>query len=165
MQAENNLNFHNTKPTVWLKKENEPKNLTITDITSKDNFIIVNPEEIGRQISHIYEKISQILTIYEYVKLFNFYIAFIAYKNRWTFERNLLQIKPKIFADIVCKLREGAYTKWSLCRNVSGKLWLLQLEDVVALFARTRPREDTLVNESEAAARRLEFGVRRRIVL
>lgn len=47
MQAENNLNFHNTKPTVWLKKENEPKNLTITDITSKDNFIIVNPEEIG----------------------------------------------------------------------------------------------------------------------
>ncbi|XP_072760401.1 aminopeptidase N [Anoplolepis gracilipes] len=47
MQAENNLNFHNTKPTVWLRKENEPKNLTISDITSKENFIIVNPEEIG----------------------------------------------------------------------------------------------------------------------
>ncbi|CAL1682755.1 unnamed protein product [Lasius platythorax] len=47
MQAESNLNFHNAKPTVWLKKDNEPKNLTISDITSKDNFIIVNPEEIG----------------------------------------------------------------------------------------------------------------------
>ncbi|KAL6259505.1 hypothetical protein P5V15_009423 [Pogonomyrmex californicus] len=47
MQAQNKLNFSNTKPTVWLKKENIPKNLTISDITDKDNFIIVNPEEIG----------------------------------------------------------------------------------------------------------------------
>jgi len=54
MQAQNKLNFHNTKPTVWLKKENEPKNYTISDITDKDNFIIVNPEEIGRWIFEQY---------------------------------------------------------------------------------------------------------------
>ncbi|XP_032667689.1 aminopeptidase N [Odontomachus brunneus] len=47
MQAEDKLNFFNTKPTVWLTKQNEPKNLTIPDITDEDNFIIVNPEEIG----------------------------------------------------------------------------------------------------------------------
>ncbi|EFN67471.1 Aminopeptidase N [Camponotus floridanus] len=47
IQFQNNLNFHNTKPIVWLRKENEPKNLTILDFTTKDNFIIVNPEEIG----------------------------------------------------------------------------------------------------------------------
>ncbi|XP_014485888.1 PREDICTED: aminopeptidase N [Dinoponera quadriceps] len=47
MQAEDKLNFSNTKPTVWLTKENEPKNFTISDITDEDNFIIVNPEEIG----------------------------------------------------------------------------------------------------------------------
>ncbi|GAB1859229.1 Aminopeptidase N [Camponotus japonicus] len=47
VQVQNNLNFHNTKPIVWLRKENEPKNLTISDFTTKDNFIIVNPEEIG----------------------------------------------------------------------------------------------------------------------
>lgn len=50
VQVQNNLNFHNTKPIIWLRKENEPKNLTISDFTTKDNFIIVNPEEIGRQI-------------------------------------------------------------------------------------------------------------------
>lgn len=50
MQAQDKLNFHNTKPTLWLKKENVPKNLTISDITNKDNFIIVNPEEIGKRI-------------------------------------------------------------------------------------------------------------------
>ncbi|XP_011688674.1 PREDICTED: aminopeptidase N [Wasmannia auropunctata] len=47
MQAQDKLNFSNTKPTVWLKKENVPKNFTIPDITDKENFIIVNPEEIG----------------------------------------------------------------------------------------------------------------------
>ncbi|XP_012234176.1 aminopeptidase N [Linepithema humile] len=47
MQAQNKLNFYNTKPTVWLTKENEPRNLTITDISDKNNFIIVNPEEIA----------------------------------------------------------------------------------------------------------------------
>ncbi|KAM0725601.1 Aminopeptidase N [Formica fusca] len=47
MQAEDNLNFHDTKPTVWLRKEIVPKNLTMLDLTNKDNFIIVNPEEIG----------------------------------------------------------------------------------------------------------------------
>lgn len=52
MQAEDNLNFHDTKPTVWLRKEIVPKNLTMLDLTNKDNFIIVNPEEIGKQISY-----------------------------------------------------------------------------------------------------------------
>ncbi|XP_011162237.2 aminopeptidase N [Solenopsis invicta] len=47
IQAQDKLNFQNTKPTVWLKKESVPKNFTITDVTDKDNFIIVNPEEIG----------------------------------------------------------------------------------------------------------------------
>ncbi|XP_020279836.1 aminopeptidase N isoform X2 [Pseudomyrmex gracilis] len=47
MQAQDKLNFSNTKPTVWLTRKIEPKNLTIPDITIKDNFIIVNPEEIG----------------------------------------------------------------------------------------------------------------------
>lgn len=53
MQAEDKLNFSNTKPTVWLRKENDLRNLTIPDIADGDNFIIINPEEIGMQISHL----------------------------------------------------------------------------------------------------------------
>lgn len=48
MQAQDKLNFDNTKPIAWLKRENEPKNITMSDITDKNNFIIVNPEEIGK---------------------------------------------------------------------------------------------------------------------
>lgn len=62
MQAEDKLNFSNTKPIVWLKKENEPKNLTIPDITDESNFIIVNPEEIGTRISYFCAKIANKLT-------------------------------------------------------------------------------------------------------
>ncbi|XP_011882031.1 PREDICTED: aminopeptidase N [Vollenhovia emeryi] len=47
MQAQDKLNFDNTKPTVWLKRETVPKNFTIADITNRTYFIIVNPEEIG----------------------------------------------------------------------------------------------------------------------
>jgi aminopeptidase N len=47
MQTQDNLDFDKTKPTVWLKKESVPKNFTMHDITSKNHFIIVNPEEIG----------------------------------------------------------------------------------------------------------------------
>nr|XP_050853795.1 aminopeptidase N [Vespula vulgaris] len=48
MLSENELDFSQTKPSVWLtKQDNEPRNLTIKDIASKDQFIIVNPEEIG----------------------------------------------------------------------------------------------------------------------
>lgn len=58
MQAEDKLNFSNTKPTVWLTRQNEPKNLTIPDITDEDNFIIVNPEEIGTRALHFCIKIT-----------------------------------------------------------------------------------------------------------
>lgn len=72
---------------MWLRKEKEPKNLTISDFTTKDNFIIVNPEEIGRQmyfekknffresiLRDIHISIFQILISCDYVKLFNFCI-------------------------------------------------------------------------------------------
>lgn len=54
MQVQDKLNFSNTKPTLWLKKENEPRNVTISNITEADKFIIVNPEEIGKRYSDDY---------------------------------------------------------------------------------------------------------------
>ncbi|XP_024941271.1 aminopeptidase N isoform X3 [Cephus cinctus] len=45
MLPQDNLNFSNTKPVAWMTKGNG--NLTIHDITDKNSFIIVNPEEIG----------------------------------------------------------------------------------------------------------------------
>lgn len=44
MMAEDNLEFHD--PT-WLPKGNEATNVVVPDITDENNFIIVNPEEIG----------------------------------------------------------------------------------------------------------------------
>lgn len=52
-----------------------------------------------------------------------------------------------------------------LRRNVPGELRLVQLENAVAISARAGSREDTSVNQSEAPARRVELGVRRRAVL
>ncbi|XP_076169474.1 aminopeptidase N isoform X2 [Ptiloglossa arizonensis] len=46
MMSQDNLDFQN-RPILWLTKANEPKNYTIEDITDENNFIIVNPEEIG----------------------------------------------------------------------------------------------------------------------
>ncbi|XP_029035079.1 aminopeptidase N isoform X2 [Osmia bicornis bicornis] len=46
MMSEEKLEFHKPCP-LWLTKGNEPKNLTVPDITDEDHFIIVNPEEIG----------------------------------------------------------------------------------------------------------------------
>ncbi|XP_066603300.1 aminopeptidase N [Prorops nasuta] len=47
MLSENSLDFSKTKPLTWLTTGNGTKNQTIKDITDKDHFIIVNPEEIG----------------------------------------------------------------------------------------------------------------------
>lgn len=49
MMSQDNLDFQN-RPILWLTKANEPKNYTIEDITDENNFIIVNPEEIGTKI-------------------------------------------------------------------------------------------------------------------
>lgn len=38
------LNFFNTTPLVWMKKERE---IELKNLPDKDHFIIVNPEEIG----------------------------------------------------------------------------------------------------------------------
>ncbi|XP_043264680.1 aminopeptidase N [Colletes gigas] len=46
MMSQDKLEFHKPCP-LWLTKENEPKNFTVPDITDENNFIIVNPEEIG----------------------------------------------------------------------------------------------------------------------
>lgn len=41
---QNNLNFTNTSATKWMKKV---KQVTLENLTNSDEFIIVNPEEIG----------------------------------------------------------------------------------------------------------------------
>ena len=46
MMSQEKLEFQKPCPS-WLTKGHEPKNLTIPDITDENNFIIVNPEEIG----------------------------------------------------------------------------------------------------------------------
>ena len=47
MLSQDNLNFNNTKPIVWMTK-NSDRNLTIKSNVNETNFIIVNPEEIGK---------------------------------------------------------------------------------------------------------------------
>ncbi|XP_054002804.1 aminopeptidase N-like isoform X3 [Hylaeus anthracinus] len=46
MMSQDKLEFHKPCP-LWLTKADEPKNFTIPDIADENNFIIVNPEEIG----------------------------------------------------------------------------------------------------------------------
>ncbi|XP_062552082.1 aminopeptidase N [Armigeres subalbatus] len=41
---QNNLNFSNTSATKWMKKV---KQVVLEDLPNSDNFIIVNPEEVG----------------------------------------------------------------------------------------------------------------------
>lgn len=41
---EEKLDFHNYTPRVWMKKERE---IEIKDLPKENQFIIVNPEEIG----------------------------------------------------------------------------------------------------------------------
>lgn len=41
---QDNLNFHNATPIMWLNKTREVK---LTNLPQADQFIIVNPEEIG----------------------------------------------------------------------------------------------------------------------
>lgn len=41
---QDNLNFNNATPTMWLNKTREVK---LTNLPAADQFIIVNPEEIG----------------------------------------------------------------------------------------------------------------------
>jgi aminopeptidase N len=42
--TQDKLNFENTTPVAWMKKERE---IEITNMPSRDKFIIINPEEIG----------------------------------------------------------------------------------------------------------------------
>ncbi|XP_063926090.1 aminopeptidase N [Zophobas morio] len=41
---EDKMDFTNSTPTVWMRKQRE---ITLTDLPSDDKFIIINPEEIG----------------------------------------------------------------------------------------------------------------------
>lgn len=45
MLSESNMNFNRT--IYWLTASHEPENMTIPDIAIEDDYIIVNPEEIG----------------------------------------------------------------------------------------------------------------------
>ncbi|KAK2586542.1 hypothetical protein KPH14_011433 [Odynerus spinipes] len=47
MLTEEELDFTQTKPSIWLTKRNVMENLTIQHTAGEDSFIIVNPEEIG----------------------------------------------------------------------------------------------------------------------
>lgn len=38
------MNFTNTTPVCWMRKERE---ITLPNLPNADNFIIINPEEIG----------------------------------------------------------------------------------------------------------------------
>lgn len=42
--TEDKMNFTNTTPIAWMKKERE---IVLQNMPKKDQFIIVNPEEIG----------------------------------------------------------------------------------------------------------------------
>lgn len=42
--TQNDLNFNNFKPKQWLKKT---RDIVLIDLPAEDQFIIVNPEEIG----------------------------------------------------------------------------------------------------------------------
>lgn len=46
------LNFFNTTPLVWMKKERE---IELKNLPDKDQFIIVNPEEIGTFSLNLYD--------------------------------------------------------------------------------------------------------------
>ncbi|KAF5300451.1 hypothetical protein FQA39_LY02250 [Lamprigera yunnana] len=41
---EDNLNFSNSVPIIWMKRQRE---VTLTELPESDKFIIINPEEIG----------------------------------------------------------------------------------------------------------------------
>lgn len=48
MVAQNNLDFVNLKPTIWMKEE---KKIVLNQLPPSTYFIIVNPEEIGELIN------------------------------------------------------------------------------------------------------------------
>ena len=39
------------KPKAWLLKGKEKEDLNVPDIADKESFIVVNPEEIGKEIA------------------------------------------------------------------------------------------------------------------
>jgi len=60
MQAQDKLDFSNSTPAVWLMKRNMPRNFSIPDITDENHFVIVNPEEIGRQTLQTLERLESV---------------------------------------------------------------------------------------------------------
>lgn len=42
--TQDNLNFNNFKPYLWMKKT---RDIILTNLPAEDKFVIVNPEEIG----------------------------------------------------------------------------------------------------------------------
>lgn len=50
MVPQSSLNFSKTEPILWMTKDGD-RNVTVKDIVPKDNFVIVNPEEIGKKKS------------------------------------------------------------------------------------------------------------------
>lgn len=65
MIRQNNLDFTTFKPSVWMKREKE---ITMTGLPGKDEFIIVNPEEIGTYSAITRIKLAS-TTIYKYVSI------------------------------------------------------------------------------------------------
>jgi hypothetical protein len=50
MQSRHKWNNSDYTPKAWLLKSNYEQDLNIRDIDDKDSFIVVNPEEIGKEI-------------------------------------------------------------------------------------------------------------------
>lgn len=50
MQSRNNWNNSDYTPKAWLLKGKSKQDLTVPDIDNKENFIVVNPEEIGKAL-------------------------------------------------------------------------------------------------------------------
>lgn len=43
--TQDQMNFSNTTPVCWMKKERE---IVLPNLPTAENFVIINPEEIGK---------------------------------------------------------------------------------------------------------------------
>lgn len=56
--SQDNMNFTNSTPTVWMKKERE---IVMNNLPGPESFIIINPEEIG---SHFINLLTRSLSLF-----------------------------------------------------------------------------------------------------
>lgn len=54
MVSQDNLNFSQLQPNIWMTKGGGDSSITTKDTVEKEKFIIVNPEEIGKLKEFIY---------------------------------------------------------------------------------------------------------------